>query len=572
MKIVVYCYITNNIKKSNWPQITYKDNNISYVMFTDDVQPNETHRLGWELRYVPTSTENMLKEDMNKLYKWHPYEHFKNYDYSIYVDSKTKLIMNPNEIIKKFKDKMKYGFITHEYDYYPKAKSLSQFRYNYLDVYKHIDYLIGSKVGNIPNLKKWYSFLQKESYPKNSGVLECCAIISDLHNMTGKYIQDEIYNFYKQANTTRDQIVAPYVLWKNNIPLNEINLLGKYCYKSIYFAHSGVNINNRDYSDIKYQTSEPLQNTKERIIICLTSWRKRISNCIRIIDDIEKSTILPDKIYLNLSLQEFPQKDIPQQLLEQEKKYDNFEINWVEGENTKCVKKIFPILNKLNDNDIIINTDDDIIFPPTLIESRINDYRKYNKPITGATSVKSKGINFHNMFGFDYMKTATACSLYTKKMLKGYKILLEKNIIELYNDDVLYTILILLNGYTFQPCSDFSVWSDKTYKNNQIVFFNDNDAMSKDKDLRQQGGYLNGSKKLLQIVSKRLQTYSGDMSFWNQNVLNKFLNKSNKNTPTPQPVIPKNSKSKLRQIKEDIKNGKLKKVFIDGKYTWKRYE
>ena len=50
------------------------------------------------------------------------------------------------------------------------------------------------------------------------------------------------------------------------------------------------------------------------------------------------------------------------------------------------------------------------------------------------------------------------------------------------------------------------------------------------------------------------------------------LAKSNKNTTTPQPVIPKNSKSKLRQIKEDIKNGKLKKVFIDGKYTWKRYE
>ena len=58
-----------------------------------------------------------------------------------------------------------------------------------------------------------------------------------------------------------------------------------------------------------------------------------------------------------------------------------------------------------------------------------------------------------------------------------------------------------------------------------------------------------------------------------RDILNKIVgfDKEN-NSPTPQPVIPKNSKSKLRQIKEDIKNGKLKKVFIDGKYTWKRYE
>ena len=58
-----------------------------------------------------------------------------------------------------------------------------------------------------------------------------------------------------------------------------------------------------------------------------------------------------------------------------------------------------------------------------------------------------------------------------------------------------------------------------------------------------------------------------------RDILNKIVgfDKEN-NSPTPQPVIPKNSKSKLRQIKEDIKNGKLKKVFIDGKYIWKRYE
>ena len=58
-------------------------------------------------------------------------------------------------------------------------------------------------------------------------------------------------------------------------------------------------------------------------------------------------------------------------------------INWVTGRNTKSLKKVFPILKYVNNDDIIIYTDDDILMPRELIESRLKDYGLYHQPITG---------------------------------------------------------------------------------------------------------------------------------------------------------------------------------------------
>ena len=40
------------------------------------------------------------------------------------------------------------------------------------------------------------------------------------------------------------------------------------------------------------------------------------------------------------------------------------------------MKKVFPILKYLKDDDIIIDADDDILFPNDLIESRVSDFKK----------------------------------------------------------------------------------------------------------------------------------------------------------------------------------------------------
>ena len=570
-KIIVYSYITNNVNNKKWPSITYKDDNIDYVMFTDDVRNGESERDGWNVRYVPTETDKLTKEDMNKLYKWHPYDNFDGYDYSIYMDSKTRLIMNPNDIISKFKDKMKYGFITHIYDYYPIKKGLFQFRYNYEDVYKHIDYLIGVMVGNIHNLKRLKTKFEQEGFPSNSGVLECCAIISDLHNMCGKYLQDEIFKTYLSANTARDQVVVPYVLWKNGISVNEIGLLGNYCNKSIYFGHSGINVNNRNYSDDRYNRS-----IKKKTVVTMTSWVKRISNCIRVVDDIECNSVVPDIIYLNLSCEEFPnkEKDLPPELVERTIKYDNFIINWVDGPNNKTFKKMFPILKYLDDDDIIIVVDDDVIIPKDFIKSRLDDYKKYNSPITGGTSKDCNGSVFHDVCGIDYMKTATACSLYTKKMLNGYDILMTDSIISYYNDDIIYTVLVYLNGYIFVPCTDYSIWSDRSWNKNKIRFFNTVDALSRRPNIN--GDYRNTSAMLVKEIKEHLKNI--EYNTFNKDRYDLFVGNTHTLHPNPHRDIKRDTNggskntpsSTISKLREDIQAGRVVKIPTRNGFIWKR--
>ena len=116
----------------------------------------------------------------------------------------------------------------------------------------------------------------------------------------------------------------------------------------------------------------------------MTSYPKRIENCTKVLEYILKNTKTPDKVYLNLSTQEFPlkNKSLPQNLNIFVKNTSNVVINWVDGPNTKSMKKVFPILKYLDDDDIIIDIDDDLLLPEDFIESRLKDFNKYKTAIS----------------------------------------------------------------------------------------------------------------------------------------------------------------------------------------------
>ena len=95
------------------------------------------------------------------------------------------------------------------------------------------------------------------------------------------------------------------------------------------------------------------------IVVSLTSWTKRIQYVKKVVESIMKNTVQPDRVYLNLSKTEFEGIQLPQDLVNYFDSDERLIINWVDGENTKSMKKIFPILAYLNDNDIIIDGDED---------------------------------------------------------------------------------------------------------------------------------------------------------------------------------------------------------------------
>ena len=186
------------------------------------------------------------------------------------------------------------------------------------------------------------------------------------------------------------------------------------------------------------------------VVVSITSWMERIVYVKKVIESIMDNTIQPDRVYLNLSKSEFVNIELPKDLVAYFESDERLIINWVDGENTKTMKKVFPILQYLDDDDIIITADDDIIFPNDLIESRIKDFNAFDRKYSITSNKCSIGI-------FRNMNVASAISLYTKRMLRNWDRYVNDDIIKTYNDDRTYVYILWLNGFLNKPCSKYDV-------------------------------------------------------------------------------------------------------------------
>ena len=199
----------------------------------------------------------------------------------------------------------------------------------------------------------------------------------------------------------------------------------------------------------------------EKIILTMTSWRKRINKCHRSIETLLRNTIKPYKLILNLSKEEFPKKEkqLPTTLLNLRTKYKNFKINWV-FKNNNVFKKLIPTLYKYK-NDLIITVDDDVLYPKFLIEKMIKEFRR-----KGSKSPMSFGGKQTDWWVSKYHKIPAhygACSIvkfvfFKYKLLELYYKTTEPRInkgIKCF-DDFLYTYAALLNGYRYKRSKKFS--------------------------------------------------------------------------------------------------------------------
>ena len=170
-----------------------------------------------------------------------------------------------------------------------------------------------------------------------------------------------------------------------------------------------------------------------------------------IVESIMNNTVKPDRVYLNLSKVEFEGIPLPKDLVDYFNSDNRLIINWVSGPNTKAMKKIFPILDYLQDDDIIIDADDDILFPADLIESRLKDFND-NGGYYSISSNPHRSINFNGK-----MKVVSATSLFQKKMLKNWKKFVSQEILNTNNDDRTYLHILWLNGYLNRGCTKWPV-------------------------------------------------------------------------------------------------------------------
>lgn len=126
---------------------------------------------------------------------------------------------------------------------------------------------------------------------------------------------------------------------------------------------------------------------KERIIVSLTTYNKRIGNIPVVLDTIFAQTVSPDLIVLNLAYDEVISNDVNNYI-----ESHSIEVNRVP--DTKVYKKLIPTLKKYP-QDCIISIDDDFLYPKGMIEDFLHIHKLYpNNPISG-NDVVQYGMQCH---------------------------------------------------------------------------------------------------------------------------------------------------------------------------------
>lgn len=166
---------------------------------------------------------------------------------------------------------------------------------------------------------------------------------------------------------------------------------------------------------------------KAQLIVSLTTFSKRINTVHLVIASLLKQSVKPDKIILYLSLEEFPNKEIPSMLSDMQ--CDKFEIHFVK-ENLKSYKKLIYALKEYPDADII-TVDDDVIYPRNLVKSLMKAHRKRPSDICAN---RIREINIQN----DTIMPYTTWRLSERRKLFGHKVTRKFSNVQIGVGGVLY--------------------------------------------------------------------------------------------------------------------------------------
>lgn len=203
---------------------------------------------------------------------------------------------------------------------------------------------------------------------------------------------------------------------------------------------------------------------KDRIIITMTTWSGRIKNLPIILEAVMANTKLPDKIVINVSIEDFPNgyESFPKEVMVSINKYKSIlDIHWLKH-NTKVWKKLIPTLLRYNsDNDIIISIDDDFKYPNDFIETLYNDYVRYGKknPVSG-NKVVIDGIQYH----------CGCCSLTKYAFFKDNLGLLTEDVYKAGSDDIYYTTVVNRGGRNYKTSSNLYFTNMPLISSNDIGY------------------------------------------------------------------------------------------------------
>ena len=120
---------------------------------------------------------------------------------------------------------------------------------------------------------------------------------------------------------------------------------------------------------------------KKLIIVSLTSFPAALPFATQAIQSILDGSVLPDKIVLYLTAQQFPNSKIPSELKDLLALNSIFEIRFY-NELIRSYTKLIPAIQDFP-NDIIVTIDDDVLYHKNMLKYLLNRHKKYPNAIIG---------------------------------------------------------------------------------------------------------------------------------------------------------------------------------------------
>ena len=184
-----------------------------YYIFTDQNIDKDSI---WKKVDLSNEQNNYIKKmsniEKNRFFKMLGYQYFSDYEFSVYIDSNLEI----------------YGELS-EFDVYVNTKTgIAMYNHSAREcIYDEAQACIIMGKARKKDVKVQMRKYYDRGMPKDYGMCECNVIVRQTSNMICRKLMKEWWIEFNKSIVKRDQIVFPYILWKNGISINDIGCLGE---------------------------------------------------------------------------------------------------------------------------------------------------------------------------------------------------------------------------------------------------------------------------------------------------------------------------------------------------------
>lgn len=207
---VVYTAITGNYDSVEEDFV--KNPNFEYILFTNNKEVKSSQ---WRVVYLE-NTEQLDQIRLARRVKILGYQYLQEYDYSVWLDGKIKIVGDIAEYIQRYKGKFPILAFPHNINNC---------------VYEELESCIALKKDSNNTMTSQIEGYRKEGYPADYGMVDSCILVRELKHKK----LNEIMDFWWHEVSTksfRDQLSFNYAFWKADYVYDTSPL---FCYQNPYF-------------------------------------------------------------------------------------------------------------------------------------------------------------------------------------------------------------------------------------------------------------------------------------------------------------------------------------------------